>query len=555
MARLDQMDTAKEVAQLGAVLGREFAYEFIQAISSQDEERLQADLSRLVEAELLYQRGRPPQARFIFKHALVQDAAYTSLLKSTRQRIHQQIAQLFETRFPEAVEVQPELVAHHYTEANCTEEAVSYWQRAGNEALERSANLEGISHLQVGLSLMALLPETPMRNQFELDMQVALGPALVRTKGYGDPDVERVYKRAHEICLLDGEPSKRFSVLWGLWRFYSGRGIWQTTQELSEQLLQLAREEQDPTLLMVGHGVMAQTMYYMGIFRSVCEHAEQGLALSDPAQRQVLAIRYGISPEMQCYNMLARSLWYLGYPEQALKRSKEMLALAEALGHSVSHAVAGLWHGHIHQLRRELDAARQQTETSLTLMKKLNVSQGLSIGICCHGWLLAMQGQGEEGLIELQQGLAAVEKTGTRLLLPRHLLELVDAHRSVGQIHEGLRVLKNAATAIRDLNVQWWEIELHHLKGKLLQHDSIATQNVGTAPQQAFMHAIDIARDRQVKSLELRVSTSLALLWQQEGKRAEARDLLTPAYEWFTEGFDTADLIDAKALLGELKGG
>jgi predicted ATPase len=266
MARLDQMNTAKEVAQLGAVLGREFAYEVIQALSSQDDETLQAGLSQLVEAEMLYQRGRPPRSRYIFKHALIQDAAYGSLLNSTRQRVHQQIAELWETRFAGIVETQPELVAHHYTEAGCHEPAIDYWQRAGQRAAQRAANPEAIGHFTQGLALLATRPDTPERTQQELDLQMALGPALMVIKGFGHPEVEQAYARARELCQQVGETPELFPVLYGLWRFYRARGELHTARELGQQLLTLAEQQDDPTLRLVAHAALGATLYTLGEF-------------------------------------------------------------------------------------------------------------------------------------------------------------------------------------------------------------------------------------------------------------------------------------------------
>jgi predicted ATPase len=240
MARLDQLHTAKEVAQLGAALGREFAYEMLQAIAAQDDETLQAGLSRLVEAELLYQRGRPPRARYIFKHALIQDTAYQSLLKSTRQRVHQRIAQVLEARFPEVVETQPELMAHHCTAAGQDESAINYWQKAGQRALQRSAYVGAIAHLRQGLAMLTTLPETPERLQQELDFQVALGSALLTSQGHTAPEVERAYARARELCQQVGDNPQLFPVLRGLMMYYQMRGQLQTTTQLGEQLFRLA---------------------------------------------------------------------------------------------------------------------------------------------------------------------------------------------------------------------------------------------------------------------------------------------------------------------------
>ena len=264
MARLDRLGTAKEIAQLGATLGREFSYELLQAVSPLDEETLQHGLQQLVEAELVYQRGLLPQAHYLFKHALIQDTAYQSLLKSTRQQYHRQIAQVLEDRFPETIETQPELLAHHYTEAGLIEQAIPYWQQAGQRAVQRSAHVEAIAHLTKGLEVLTALPDGPERTQQELVLQTTLGPALLARKGSGAPEMERAYARALELCRQVGEAPQLFPVLRGLWRFYNTRGQLQTAREIGEQLLTLAQRFQAPALLLEAHHALGQTLFTAG---------------------------------------------------------------------------------------------------------------------------------------------------------------------------------------------------------------------------------------------------------------------------------------------------
>src|SRR5262245_34153552 len=282
MARLDQLPAPKEVAQLGAVLGREFSYELIRSIAPQDDSSLVAALDQLVAAELLYQRGRPPKARYVFRHALIQDAAYASLLKTTRQQLHQRTAQVLEAQFSEVVATQPELLAHHLTEAGHPEQAVAYWQRAGERAVGRSANLEAISHLTTGLAVLQTLPETTERIQQELLLQTTLGPALMNTKGFASSEAERVYARARALCSRVGETPQLFSVLRGLWQFYNGRGAYQTARELGEQCLQLAQQGHDTARLLEAHHTLWTTGLLLGELRFAHTHLEEGLTLLDP---------------------------------------------------------------------------------------------------------------------------------------------------------------------------------------------------------------------------------------------------------------------------------
>src|SRR5262245_27482642 len=277
MARLDQLGIAKEVAQLGAVLGREFAYDMLMAVSSQDEAAVQDGLARLVAAELLYQRGRPPRAWYMFKHALIQDAAYASLLQSTRQQVHQQVAQLLEARFPEVAETQPELVAHHYTAAGCTEQAVGYWQRAGEQASDRSAHLEAISHVTTGIELLKTLPETPEHTQQALSLHIALGAALLVTKGHAAPEVEHAYSQARALCQQVGETPELVPILFGLWKFYLVRAQLHTARELGDTLLRLAQQTRDPALSVIAHYALGETWFCLGVLPAARQHAEEGI--------------------------------------------------------------------------------------------------------------------------------------------------------------------------------------------------------------------------------------------------------------------------------------
>jgi predicted ATPase len=290
MARLDRLAPIKAIAQLGAVLGREFPYALLRAVAPLEETTLQHGLAQLVEAELLCQRGRPPQAIYLFKHALVQDAAYHSLLRSTRQQHHQHIAQVVEARFPDLCETQSELLAYHYTEAGVLAQAIPYWQRAGQRANQRSAHTEAIAHLNKGLDLLTALPDTPERARQELELQTTLGPALMVAKGWGAPEVEYVYARARALSQQVGESPDLFPVLWGLWRFYFVRAQYQTARELAEQCLSLAQRVQDSALLLLAHHALGSTVYYLGEVPPGRVHLEQGLALYAPQEHRALGL-------------------------------------------------------------------------------------------------------------------------------------------------------------------------------------------------------------------------------------------------------------------------
>jgi predicted ATPase len=565
MARLDRLNTAKEIAQLGATLGREFSYELLQAVSPLDEETLQKGLSQLVEAELLYQRGLPPQARYIFKHALVQDAAYQSLLKSKRQQYHQQIAQVLEGRFPETVETQPELLAHHYTEAGLTKQALPYWQQAGQKAIERSANLEAISHLTKGLEVLKTLPDTPERAQQELSLQIALGGPLMATKGYTAPEVERVYTRAQELCRQVGETPQLFQVLYWLFSFYAVRTEYKTARELGEQFLSLAQSVQDPALLLPAHQALGQCLYLLGELIPAREHLEQGIPLYDPQQHRSHAFLYGADPGVVCRTWVALALWLLGYPDQALKRTHEALSLARELSHFYSLAVALGRAAMLHRLRQERQTMQARAEETMTLATEHGFPFFAVQGSILQGWTLAEQGQTEAGIAQMRQGLAALQIMGAKSTRPYNLALLADAHGQARQAPEGLSVLAEALAMVHENEERWYEAELYRLKGELtLQQFQVSgsqfqvadlqplAPDFQTEAEECFLKAIDIARRQQAKSLELRAVMSLSRLWQQQGKKEEARQMLAEIYGWFTEGFDTTDLQEAKTLLETL---
>ncbi len=551
MARLDRLGTVKEVTQLGATLGREFTYELLHAVSPLDEATLQTDLDKLVEAELIYQRGLPPQARYFFKHALIQEAAYQSLLRSKKQQYHQKIAQILEERFPETVETQPELLGHHYTEAGLAGQAIPYWQRAGQRARQRSANVEAIGHLTKGLELLKTLPDTPERSQQELDLQTTLAPALMATKGYASTEVEKAYARARELCQQVRETTQLFPVLRGLWVFYQVRAEHQTARDLAEQLLHLAQNVQDPALLLEVQLVLGATLFFLGEFAPARAHLDQGMTLYDPRKHRSLVLPYSVAdPGVVCLSYAAWTLWHLGYPDQAMKKSHEALTLARELSHPFSLAFAMDFAAWLHQYRREGQAAKEQAEAAMTLSTEHGFPHWVAMGTILRGGALAEQGQGEEGIAQMHQGLAAWRATGAELVRPYFLALLAEASGKVGQIEDGLTVLAEALSVINISGERFYEGEIYRLKGELAL--ALSQKNQAEA-ETCFRQAVDIARQQSAKSLELRAAMSLCRLLQRQGEREEAQQMLAQIYGWFTEGFDTADLKEAKALLEEIQ--
>jgi len=551
MARLDRLAPVKEVAQLGAVLGRSFPYDLIQAVAPMDETTLQRGLAQLVDAELLYQRGHPPQAQYLFKHALIQDAAYQSLLRSTRQQYHLRIAQVLAEQFPETTQTQPELIAQHYTEAGLREQAIGYWQQAGQQALQRSANLEAVQHLTTGLELLTTLPGTSTWAQQELDLQLALGSALTATKGQAAPEVERAYVRARALCAQVGETPQLFPTLRGLCLFYQNSGALLTARELGEQLDRLAQRVAAPMLRLEAHEVLGSTLFFLGEYAAARMHFEQGSALANPTTQQSLMLNQGPVPGVRCLAFAANALWCLGAPAQSLQRSQEALTQAQALAHPYSLALARHFAAHLHHRRREAPAVQAQAKALLILATAQEFPLYTGYGTYWHGWALAMQGQSVEGLTQMHQGLATLLATGQTIARPFCLVLLAEAMGHAGQIAEGLHLLAEALAAFEASERGDMLTEAYRLQGEFLL--LLAIPDAADA-EACFHHALNIARHQQAKSLELRAAMSLSRLWQIQGKRVEAYQVLADIYGWFTEGFDTADLQEAKALLEELKG-
>jgi len=414
MARLDRLVTAKGIAQIGATIGRQFSYLLLQAVSQLDALTLQRELGRLVEAELVYQRGLLPQAAYTFKHALIQDAAYQSLLKSTKQGYHQRIAQVLEFQFPETVEAQPELLAHHYTEAGLYEQAGRYWQRAGENAIQRSAHVEAIAHLRQGLALLQMLPDTPQRLQREVDIHLALGASLIATKGTAAPEVGETYTRARQLCQHLEEPQQLFPVLRGLHIYYHVRAELQAAHTLGDQLLALAEQVQDPGMLLVAYHSLGTTLYNLGAVASAQTLFAQGIVLYAPQQHRASALLYAEDTGVICHGFSAHTLWYLGYPDQGLTRSHEAVTLAQQSAHPYSLSFVLSFAAILHQFRREERLTQERAEVALSVAKEQGFPLWVAIGSLLRGWTLAQQGEAQEGVEQLTQGLIAHRATGAR---------------------------------------------------------------------------------------------------------------------------------------------
>lgn len=550
MARLDRLPAVREVAQLGAVLGRQFAYEMLLALTSVEEPALQQGLGQLVEAELLYQRGRPPRAKYMFKHALIQDAAYRSLLNHTRRQYHKQVVELLQTRFPETIEAHPELAAHHYTEAGLKEQAIEYWKNAGRIASERSATREAIAHVRKALELLETCPASRERARQELTLQSMLGSALVAIRGYGAAEVVQAYSRARELCHEAEATEALFPVLFGLWLFYIGRADHHTARELAQEVDGLARAAGDEALLLYSRTSLGVSALYLGEFEQARSHLEQGIALYDRQRHAGLAVRFGgLDAGVTLGALNGWALWMLGYADQALERGDEALVLARDLPHIYTRARSLNWDSQLHQFRREHRIVAERADETVELAAEHGFALVQAQTPVMRGWAIAADGRSEEGVAEMRRGLAECEATGADLFRTYFLGLLAEQYDALNEPEQGLQALADALTLVEQTGERFYLAELRRLKGDLLLARSA---DAAVDAERCYRDALDVARGQGAKSLELRAATSLARLRLQQGESAAARDALAGVYDWFTEGFDTPDLKDAKSLLDEL---
>lgn len=555
IARLDRLGTvAKEIAQIGAIFGREFTYELIEPLAQWATPTLDAGLVRLTHAGLLFCHGAPPNATYTFKHALVQDAAYQSLLRATRRQYHAEIAQLFERERPDVVETEPELVAHHYTEAGDFERALRYWHQAGRRAARRSANAEAIGHLTRGLEILLRLPETRERTERELEYQMSLGPVFIAMKGHGAQEVGRTYSRARELCDTLGDTARLSRVLAGLCAYHTARGPFTTAYEIAGQLLPLAEQRQEPRLLLTARTDLSVNAFLLGRFRAARDHLEHGMALADSLPHAESPFQdFGVT----CYSYSSLTLFSLGYPDQALQRSRETVKLARDLKLPFSLAFAFIIGSFLHKYRREPEPMLAYAEEGIALCKEQNFPLWLGGAAAQRGAALAELGHVEEAAHEIRQGLNAWLATGAEVAKSYFLGVLADVERQRGNYEEALRTLDEALAATRELGERFYEAELYRLKGELTIHQERVTgcsrgDQAEAAAEVLYRRALAIAQDQCAKVWELRAATSLARLWQQQNRKAEARATLAQIYGQFAEGLDTKDLSEARALLGAL---
>jgi len=543
-ARLDRLGTvAREVAQVGAVIGREFGYDLIDRVARRPAAELQAGLGRLTEAGLLFCRGTAPQSTYLFKHALVQDAAYGTLLRARRQELHVRVAAVLEQSFADLVETQPELLAHHLSAAN-SERTVDQWLKAGRHAAQRLAHLEAIRHFERGLAILPALADARERDRREIELQLARGLSLFTTEGFVSAAGGEAYARAHELSERSGDARQLFMAVFGLWVSANGRGGMVECRQFSRRLQQLTATDADGELRLQAHHSAWTTCLFSGEPAAVREHCEAGRRLYDPERHRSHRLLYGGHDPGACAGYQgAQAYWLFGYPDTGLAMGSEALVLAERIAHPFTLGASLVMNAMLHLDRDEPELALQRIEAANALAAEQRIGLVLEPHILL-GAVMTAQGAYEEAVTCLRDGLAQ-----PRAIRLHHygLAKLAEALSRMGEHQQALATVGKGLEDQERTGQRRWEAELYRLKGVAL----LGLNRIDDA-QAAFEEALRVARRQQAKSYELRAATSLARMWGEQGRRAEARELLAPVYGWFTEGFDTADLKDAKALLAEL---
>ncbi len=545
MARLDRLGpAAREIAQTGAAIGREFSYNLVSAVTPRAVADVQAALDRLVGSGLVFQRGTPPAADYQFKHALVQDTAYGTLLRGPRQALHGRIAAAIENRTSERVEREPEILAYHWAEAGNAQRAVGYWLEAGRRAAARSANREAVAHLSRGAEMVASLPEGAEAMRLELALQLALGPAVMSIRGYGAPEAVAAYRRARELAESLGDSRSLFAAIWGLW-LTTGQSLGiDARANYLDELFRVAEPLRDTALELQAHHAAWATLIFRGDLVSMQDHVRRGLELYDRKLHGDHAILYGGHDPAVCgTGQGALALWMLGYPDQAVESGRRSIALANDVAHqpSVGHA---LWFtGVAYMMRRDVSAVLRLAEQLVELSRDRGLAQYQAIGRIMRGWARAQSGALEDGLAELRAAIGAHQANAT-VLVGFFAAALAETELLAGHIDEAASALALAVTTLKHERV--WASDISRVTGDLRLAQNPTDLH---AAEQMYDQAMASARGQDAKSMELRAALRLARLRQRQGRSQEAIDLIKPIYSWFTEGLDTPDLKEARELL------
>ena len=556
MARLDRLGPAKEVAQIGAAIGREFSHVLLAAVLRKSEPELVSALDRLMQAGLLFRNGIPPHATYLFKHALVQDTAYGTLLRDRRHALHARIAEAVESQFAETAESQPELLAHHCTEAGLIEKAAALWGKAGQRSLARSALVEATVQLIRALSQIATLPGTPALRRDQIKLQVALVNALMHTKGHAAPetiaslDRARAFiEQAESLGESPEDPLLLFSVLYGFWvANYIGFNS-DALLDLATECLALAEKRGTMVPLMLGHRLMGTSLMCTGALAESRAHYDQAIAIYEPAEHRALATRFGQDMRVAALSYRSWALWLLGFPEAAGRDAEQALKEAREIGQAATLMYALFHTSFTHICCGNYAAASAEANELVPLADERGSLFWGSLGMLVQGCILALTGKVSDAVHVITSGIIARRSTAATALEPFCLSYLAGAHAELDNFDDALYCIREAMTEVETTKERWFEAEIQRMAGEI----ALMSPEPDAAKAEAyFERALAIARVQQAKSWELRAAMSMARLWRDQGKRDEARELLAPVYGWFTEGFDTLDLKQAKALLDEL---
>ncbi|MFT5111080.1 MAG: class 3 adenylate cyclase/predicted ATPase [Parasphingorhabdus sp.] len=549
-ARLDRLGDVREILQIGAIIGRDFRHDLLATLLNWPEQKMLDTVEQMLASELVFQHGVAADITYTFKHALVQDAAYQSLLKRTRRKLHQQVAELIEHRFPEIIHTQPELLAHHYAEAGLLEKSANYWYKAGQRAIEHSANLEAIVHLTNGQSLLLKQPESANRDTQELNFCLALGPTFMSTKGLASPEAEQVYSRAKQLCEHMTDAALSFQAAWGLWLVYQQRGKIEQAQSASDEVLSLA-EQQSKNIdhQLQAHHAAWTTQLFIGNNSKSRFHTLQGDALYDIEKHRNHAFHYGGHDPGVCAKTTAsEALCLMGFADQAVQLAVEGLSLAKKLSHPFTLAMAHYFIAQIHQYRQEAELVRTNAQVTITLCESHGFESFRAQAAVLMGWATAAEGDCERGIEQIHAGLKDWQSTGTGMRRPYFLALLADALLRGNRAAEAINVVDEAETLIQQSSETRWLAETVRLKAMLLER----TESSSIEIEKTYLRALAIAKEQEARWLHIRTATSLARYWSNQGRIAEAQDLLSPLYLWFTEGFSTIDLVETSTLLDEL---
>jgi predicted ATPase/class 3 adenylate cyclase len=556
MARLDRVGPAKEIAQIGAALGRKFSHPLLAAVVGKPEAELASALDRLIAAGLLFQQGVPPHATYLFKHALVQDAAYGTLLREPRRALHARIAETLESQFAEIAASQPELLARHCTEAGRIEKAASLWGKAGQRSLERSALVEAAEQITRALDQIAAVPATPALRREEIKLQVALANALMHVEGYAAPETKaaveqaRVFiERGEALGESPNDPLLLFSVLYGAWAVNALAFNGDTLRDLAAQFLALAEKQAATAPLLMAHRIMGVSLLYAGDFAKARMHLEHAITLYDPAEHRPLATRFGQDAAVHALSYRSLALWSLGYPEAAKVDIDQAISDAREIGQAATLMTALNNTGVTHICCRNYAAANAELGELVALADEKGALYWKVCGMASQGCLFAQTGKTSDAVRMLTSGITAYRSTGATLWAPFHLSNLATSYASLGQLDDAWRCVGEAMTAVATTKEKWFEAEVHRIAGDIAL---LSPERDAAKAEAYFERALAVARSQQAKSFELRAAMSIARLWRDQGKPQQARELLAPVYGWFTQGFDTLDLKEAKALLEEL---